>query len=101
MKSEFNKETKPHSFCETPNENCTMNYCDENGCQNRNRELVDLKQERNLDSETIPGFDERWDEFAQEEITKNARKYLDGIPKDKDETREERMKRINDFRAGR
>lgn len=37
----------------------------------------------------------------QEQIIKNARKYLDGIPKDKEETREERIKRINDFRAGR
>jgi hypothetical protein len=33
-------EKKPHSFCETPEENCTMNYCDDNGCQNRKRELV-------------------------------------------------------------
>jgi hypothetical protein len=33
-------EKKPHSFCETPEENCTMNYCDDNGCQNRMRELV-------------------------------------------------------------
>ena len=32
---------KPHSFCETPHENCTLNYCDENGCLNRNRELVE------------------------------------------------------------
>ena len=32
---------KPHSFCETPNENCTLNYCDENGCLNRKRKLVD------------------------------------------------------------
>lgn len=32
---------KPHSFCETPNENCTLNYCDENGCLNRKRELVE------------------------------------------------------------
>lgn len=37
----------------------------------------------------------------QEQITKNARKYLDGIPKDKEETMAERIKRINDFRAGR
>lgn len=22
---------KPHGFCETPHQNCTMNYCDENG----------------------------------------------------------------------
>jgi hypothetical protein len=29
------KETKSHSFCETPQEKCSMNYCDENGCQNK------------------------------------------------------------------
>lgn len=34
---------KPHSFCETPHENCTLNYCDENGCLNRKRELLDEK----------------------------------------------------------
>ena len=28
-------------FCETPDEKCTMNYCDENGCQNRKRFLID------------------------------------------------------------
>ena len=39
------KESKSHSFCETPNEKCAMNYCDENGCQNRKRELVELKEE--------------------------------------------------------
>jgi hypothetical protein len=41
------EELKPHSFCETPDEKCTMNYCDDNGCQNRKRELVEpiLKQE--------------------------------------------------------
>jgi len=31
---------KPHGFCETPEEKCTMNYCDENGCVNRKRNLV-------------------------------------------------------------
>jgi hypothetical protein len=39
------EEPKPHSFCETPEEKCTMNYCDENGCQNRKRNLVEPKQE--------------------------------------------------------
>jgi len=39
------KERKPWSFCETPEEKCTMNYCDENGCQNRERVLVEPKQE--------------------------------------------------------
>jgi hypothetical protein len=34
------KVKQPHSFCETPEEKCTMNYCDENGCQNRKRNLV-------------------------------------------------------------
>lgn len=31
---------KPWGFCETPEEKCTMSYCDENGCQNRVRHLV-------------------------------------------------------------
>jgi hypothetical protein len=36
---------KPHNFCETPEEKCTMNYCDTNGCQNRKRELVEPKEQ--------------------------------------------------------
>lgn len=36
------KKREPWGFCETPEENCTMNYCDENGCQNRKREGVDV-----------------------------------------------------------
>ena len=35
------EEPNPHSFCETSEEKCTINYCDENGCQNRNRVLVE------------------------------------------------------------
>jgi hypothetical protein len=36
------KETiEPHNFCETPEEQCTMNYCDENGCMNRKREATE------------------------------------------------------------
>ena len=34
------KNKKTWSFCETPQEKCTMNYCDDNGCQNRKRHLV-------------------------------------------------------------
>jgi len=34
-------EDNSHGFCETPEEKCTMNYCDDNGCQNRKRELVE------------------------------------------------------------
>jgi hypothetical protein len=40
-KEEPKGEKKPHSFCETPEEKCTMNYCDDNGCQNRKRHLVE------------------------------------------------------------
>ncbi len=36
----LSEETKPNSFCETPEEKCTMNYCDENGCINRKKNLV-------------------------------------------------------------
>lgn len=36
------KDRKPWSFCETPEEKCTMNYCDENGCMNRKRSYSDL-----------------------------------------------------------
>ena len=35
------EEAKPNSFCETPEEKCTMSYCDENGCVNRKRNLVE------------------------------------------------------------
>lgn len=35
---------KTHNFCETPEEKCTMNYCDDNGCQNRKRNLVSDKE---------------------------------------------------------
>ena len=28
-------------FCETPEEKCSMNYCNDNGYQNRKRNLVD------------------------------------------------------------
>lgn len=39
MDGEDKKE--PWGFCETPQEGCTMNYCDDNGCLNRKRCLVD------------------------------------------------------------
>jgi hypothetical protein len=35
-------EKKPWKFCETPEEKCTMNYCDDNGCMNRTRHLVEF-----------------------------------------------------------
>jgi len=39
------EERKPWGFCETPEAKCTMNYCDENGCQNRKRTYAPLKSE--------------------------------------------------------
>ena len=46
------KNIKPWSFCETPKEKCIVNYCDENGCQNRKRNLVNeepIKKDIDLD----------------------------------------------------
>ena len=40
------EERKPWGFCETPNEKCTMNCCDENGCMNRKRVLVESPIEK-------------------------------------------------------
>ena len=42
---------KPHIFCETPEEKCTMNYCDDNGCMNRKIELVE--QDKKLYSDLV------------------------------------------------
>jgi hypothetical protein len=46
----FNQEPKfkLNSFCETPEINCSMNYCDENGCQNRKRVLVEESKQETL-----------------------------------------------------
>jgi hypothetical protein len=35
-----NKQQTEHRFCVTPELKCTMSYCDENGCINRQRHLV-------------------------------------------------------------
>ena len=37
---------KPWNFRETHEEKCTMNYCDENGCQSRKRNLVEPKKSK-------------------------------------------------------
>ena len=42
---------KLNSFCETPEEKCSMNYCDTNGCQNRKTELVEPQEEPNQETE--------------------------------------------------
>jgi hypothetical protein len=41
------KEKEPHGFCETPEVKCGMNYCNENGCQNRKRNLVEPTEQDN------------------------------------------------------
>lgn len=38
------KTKNPWSFCETPQEKCTMNYCDDNGCLNRKRCYVPVEE---------------------------------------------------------
>jgi len=38
------EQKKPHGFCETPNSTCTMNYCDENGCNERKRTLAEPEE---------------------------------------------------------
>ena len=55
-----NKQQTPHGFCETPEQKCTMNYCDENGCQNRKRtsaepiEMPNNKQQTEMNKEFVP-----------------------------------------------
>lgn len=66
------EEAKPHSFCETPEEKCTMNYCDENGCQNRKRELVEPKQENNFYEKLKQYFEETPREKVLEDWAKSA-----------------------------
>lgn len=39
---ENKEDQKPHGFCVTPDSKCTMNYCDDNGCIERKRHLVDM-----------------------------------------------------------
>ena len=46
---ESKQEKKPHLFCETPEAKCTMNYCDDNGCQNRKRHLVEQHEQEPLE----------------------------------------------------
>ena len=60
---------KPHNFCETPEEKCTMNYCDDNGCMNRKRELVEPKQE------TLEEFIQRQLSLGKYQDQESAIKY--------------------------
>jgi hypothetical protein len=76
--AEPNQGKKPHLFCETPEENCTFNYCDENGCQNRKRELVESYEQETLEEATdnvyneFPLRSESLNELAKENFIKGA-----------------------------
>jgi hypothetical protein len=56
------QEKKPHSFCETPEEKCTMNYCDDNGCQNRKRHLVESREQETLEEAAMVLYPEDIDD---------------------------------------
>jgi hypothetical protein len=90
------QEKKPHSFCETPEEQCTMNYCDENGCQNRVRHLVESKQE--IEEYTSQDFlnEVCWNKPKEETLEEAAEKYAEG----KSSNFTFRTTHIRDFSAG-
>jgi hypothetical protein len=90
------EEPKSHSFCETPEEKCTMNYCDENGCQNRKRILVKPKEEPNFYEKLVEYFKntprekvlEDWNKTAEfDNIGLTMEEFLDNT----EETLEEAM----------
>ena len=68
------EETKPHYFCETPEEKCTMNYCDENGCQNRKRNLGETENYPNGECGAFAKYSEG---VEQRGLTK--REYFAGL----------------------
>ena len=75
------KNREPWNFCETPKEKCTMNYCDENGCQNRKRNYVEVN-DIIADVSSITEF-KVWDELFgilawKYILTKSGDMYLDG-----------------------
>lgn len=47
----MNDQKKFNSFCETKPSTCTMNYCDENGCQDRQRNIVDVSIHLDIEEE--------------------------------------------------
>lgn len=42
--NEFQEGPKVNTFCENKEKECNLNYCDENGCQERKRNLVEPKE---------------------------------------------------------
>jgi len=73
------EEPKPHSFCETPEDKCTMNYCDENGCMNRKRVLIEpieLKQEKTFEDVLDESLAKVKDSYTKEEVKVLIQKAL-------------------------
>lgn len=73
----MSEDKNPWGFCETPEAKCIMNYCDENGCQNRKRTYAPLKSESediSARESLILESDELWHErmisLAESEINK-------------------------------
>ena len=87
------EERKPWGFCETPEAKCTMNYCDENGCQNRKRTYAPLKSE----SEDISARAEE----RENEIVKIANESWKNQPKPNYElTLDEKIQRSGGYTVG-
>jgi len=68
-----NNMKQPWSFCETPQENCTMNYCDENGCQNRKRNYSGVATNF---STIIDKFDNGYELYNNNPIFANCIEHL-------------------------
>lgn len=62
------EQKEPWGFCETPEEKCTANYCDDNGCQNRKRVMVIGSGDYSLEA----GIDY----IIKEQIKKSYTNYL-------------------------
>jgi hypothetical protein len=87
-----NKQQTPHGFCETPEQKCTMNYCDENGCQNRKRTLTEPTEMPNNKQQTVVqliiqaldiecksrGMNVNWDMYLEKEREQIAKAFDDG-----------------------
>ena len=86
-----NKQQPPHGFCETPEQKCTMNYCDENGCQNRKRILAEPTDMTNNKQQTVVqliiqaldiecksrGMNVNWDMYLETEKQMTIKLYAD------------------------
>lgn len=78
-KEEPKGEKKPHSFCETPEEKCTMNYCDDNGCQNRKRHLVEPHEQEILPEFTLSkNIFDKISDLPKGETLEEQRMYSEG-----------------------